>query len=262
MRPPVLIVDDDPAIRALLADALADAGYAICTAANGHEALALARQAPPQLVLLDLNMPLLDGWACCPRLQAIAPDAAVIVMSAEQSAAEEATRLGAAASVAKPFDLGALLALVEVLQPPMDAREGGRSLPVVAVIDTTDAATALLCQAVAAAGCATVTARTVAFAADPGALAPFLAQSGVQAVVWSVAAPYAENWQRWQRLQAAGEFGGRSVVLITENKVALEGEVGPTPTLEVAGRAADLHALTAAVRGTLVTRLTQPSDHV
>jgi hypothetical protein len=132
----------------------------------------------------------------------------------------------------------------------------------VAVIDTTDAATALLCQAVAAAGCATVTARTAAFAADPAALAPFLAQSGVQAVVWSVAAPYAENWKRWHRLQAAGGFGGRPVVLITENKAALEREVGPTPTLAIEGHAADLAALTAAVRGALVTRRAQSSDHV
>lgn len=57
----VLVVDDEPLIRLLLRDALEDEGYDVRTAVNGVEALSLVEQEPPDLLILDLNMPELDG---------------------------------------------------------------------------------------------------------------------------------------------------------------------------------------------------------
>ena len=60
--PRVLIVEDDPDIRETLGEVLVSAGYETAEAANGLEALANARSAPPDLIVLDLMMPVMDGW--------------------------------------------------------------------------------------------------------------------------------------------------------------------------------------------------------
>src|SRR3982074_3818832 len=59
----ILVVEDDPDIRAALTQILSDDGYAVATAANGQEAIDhLRRTSPPALILLDLMMPVMDGW--------------------------------------------------------------------------------------------------------------------------------------------------------------------------------------------------------
>ena len=59
---PILVVDDDPAIRAVVTDVLEDEGYAVLTATDGQEGLAVLAQTTPELILLDMRMPGLDGW--------------------------------------------------------------------------------------------------------------------------------------------------------------------------------------------------------
>jgi CheY-like chemotaxis protein len=61
-RQRVLVVEDEPDIRDALADALAGEGYAVAVASNGLEALARARSFHPDLIVLDLMMPVMDGW--------------------------------------------------------------------------------------------------------------------------------------------------------------------------------------------------------
>ncbi len=123
MAPSVLVVDDDPAIRLLLALLLEEAGYRVLLARDGAEALAQVAAQRPALMLLDLNLPRLSGWAVQRTLQAAAEPLPVVVMTAGQSAATEAARLGAAGHLAKPFDLDTVLALVQrlIADPPAAA---------------------------------------------------------------------------------------------------------------------------------------------
>ncbi len=110
----VLVVDDDQPIRDFLAMALSAEGYEAVVAPNGAVALDLVRETPPHLILLDLMMPVMDGWAfleAC-RVEAPCRDVPVVVMSAAYKA-PEIQELRAEAFLAKPFDLGDVLGVVE-----------------------------------------------------------------------------------------------------------------------------------------------------
>ena len=114
----VLVVDDEPEIRAVLADALASEDYEVETAGDGAEALRTVAERPPQLVLLDLMMPRIDGWGFLERLDRelghLRPH--VVVLSAAHSLPRDAARLeaqGVNAWLAKPFDLEVLLTLAD-----------------------------------------------------------------------------------------------------------------------------------------------------
>jgi two-component system response regulator MprA len=111
----VLVVDDDPSIQGFLAEALADEGYGVRTAGNGREALSVLDEWLPDLILLDLMMPEMDGWvfrAAQRSLPAVA-DVPVIVLSATRDLAAKTEGLDAAEVFAKPFDLDQLLGTIE-----------------------------------------------------------------------------------------------------------------------------------------------------
>ena len=107
----VLIVDDDPGIRCLLSELLSDEGYAVETATNGCEALSLLRRVRPCLILLDIMMPVLDGWGFC-REQQRRPDVAdipVALMSAGDTLVRPQPPCRPVALFPKPFDLDQLV---------------------------------------------------------------------------------------------------------------------------------------------------------
>ena len=113
----VLVVDDDRAIREALAEALDLEGYEVLTAPDGAQALEKVQHQRPHVVLLDLMMPIMDGWAflrACREDQRCA-ETPVVVMSAYSGLAEEVSKLGASACIAKPFELDVLLGSVERL---------------------------------------------------------------------------------------------------------------------------------------------------
>jgi len=112
---PILVVDDDPAIRSTVADILEFEGYTVAQATNGAEGLARLDQVHPRLVLLDMRMPVLDGWDFARILKERGIDLPILVMTAAQDARRWAAEIGAAGYVAKPFDLPALLDAVEKL---------------------------------------------------------------------------------------------------------------------------------------------------
>ena len=110
----VLVVEDDTAIREFVAEALADEGHRVRLAGHGAAALEAVRSAPPDLILLDMRMPVLDGWEFARRYRAApGPHAPIVCMTAAADAAARAAAIGADATLAKPFDLVALLSVVE-----------------------------------------------------------------------------------------------------------------------------------------------------
>ncbi len=109
------MVDDDPAIRDVVAETLDLEGFEVETASNGFEALAKMRENVPDAVVLDLMMPVLDGWGFVERCRSEPSlgDVPIVVMSAGHRVATVAGQIGAAGYVSKPFDLDALIEAVE-----------------------------------------------------------------------------------------------------------------------------------------------------
>lgn len=109
----ILVIDDDDTIRELIVMALSDEGYDTAVACHGAEALAQLSRASADLILLDMRMPVMDGWEFARAyLETPGPHAPVLVLTAGRSAAEAATAIGAAGHLAKPFELADLLGAV------------------------------------------------------------------------------------------------------------------------------------------------------
>jgi len=113
----VLVVDDEPTIRELVAEALRDAGFETETAANGVEALTRMQRWLPDVVVLDLMMPRLDGTGFTElmRLNPRIADVPVLLVTAAYGAEQAAQQIGAHAWLAKPFELDALVDAVSGL---------------------------------------------------------------------------------------------------------------------------------------------------
>jgi CheY-like chemotaxis protein len=115
----VLVVDDSAPIRDLVRLVLEGEGYAVQEAADGAAALGRVRAAPPGVILLDLEMPGLDGPGFLTSYRAgPGPHAPVVVMTATPEPARWATALGAAGWVGKPFGVAQLCAVVARLAGP------------------------------------------------------------------------------------------------------------------------------------------------
>ncbi|WP_370106991.1 response regulator transcription factor [Streptacidiphilus sp. BW17] len=113
----ILVVDDDPEVRAAVADGLAVEGYDVLLAVDGHDALAKIAADEPAAIVLDLMMPVLDGLAVCRRLRAIGDRTPVLVLTARDSVSDRVDGLDAGADdyLVKPFALDELTARVRAL---------------------------------------------------------------------------------------------------------------------------------------------------
>jgi two-component system response regulator MprA len=112
----ILVVDDDPEIRRVLQRGLAYEGYTVELAVDGQAALVLARQTPPDLVILDLRLPDLDGVEVCRRLRA-GGDVPILMLTARDGVSDKVAGLDAGADdyLVKPFVMDELLARVRAL---------------------------------------------------------------------------------------------------------------------------------------------------
>jgi DNA-binding response OmpR family regulator len=110
----VLVVDDDPAIRGLVADALREEGYTVDLAAHGREALEAMRARRPSTIVLDLMMPVMDGFSFIETCQneRLCDNVPIVVISAVHEALERIQMEPIHACVAKPFDLNELIRTV------------------------------------------------------------------------------------------------------------------------------------------------------
>lgn len=113
----ILVVDDDVKITAFLRRSLALEGYAVTVANSGREAVHLVAEAPPDLMVLDVMMPDLDGWEVCRRVRAAGEAFPVLMLTARDAVADRVKGLdtGADDYLVKPFALEELLARVRAL---------------------------------------------------------------------------------------------------------------------------------------------------
>jgi two-component system, chemotaxis family, chemotaxis protein CheY len=110
-RAPILVVDDDPAIRVFVKLALEDAGYDVVVAIDGLDALEATRRHEPRLILLDMRMPRMNGWEFADAYRRErSPHAPILIMTAGRDAT--LSEVGAAGWLGKPFDLDQLISSV------------------------------------------------------------------------------------------------------------------------------------------------------
>jgi DNA-binding response OmpR family regulator len=112
--PRIAVIDDEPRIRELLELALGHGGYAVRSAADGAAGLALAREWSPDLIVLDVMMPKIDGMALLPMLRRVT-DAPIVMLSAKGEVYDKVEGLAAGADdyLSKPFEISELLAHVD-----------------------------------------------------------------------------------------------------------------------------------------------------
>ncbi len=111
----VLVVDDEPEIRHILASYLGVEGYQVTTAADGAEALACIERDSPSLVVLDMRMPVMDGWDFAREVHNRGLDVPIMVMTAAGDAQRCAEEIRASSYVSKPVNLRQLIEKVDRL---------------------------------------------------------------------------------------------------------------------------------------------------
>lgn len=138
-EPTILIVDDEPDLRLMLRLALQrDGRFAVCGEANdGAAAVELAEDLHPDVILLDLMMPVLDGWAALPQLQRVAPRSMVVVLSAlnAEGTADEVFAQGAFAYLEKQVSPEQIPVRIEALLQSFRDGLAGHTVVAPSVID-------------------------------------------------------------------------------------------------------------------------------
>src|SRR5215212_1455406 len=121
----LLVVDDDFEFRHAIADALHDRGWQVRGAATGADALSVLRSWRPDVILLDLTLPVMDGWSFRAEAdrQGALEGIPIVVTSGLANAQREAEKLQAAAALSKPFDLDELVGIVQGLLETRDTSE-------------------------------------------------------------------------------------------------------------------------------------------
>jgi urea transport system substrate-binding protein len=116
-RGPVLVVEDDPSILSSVADILEFEGYTVETATAGAQGLSVLERVTPTLILLDMRMPVLNGWDFARIMRERGISVPILVMTAAQDARRWAQEIGADGYIAKPFHILDLIASVKRFYP-------------------------------------------------------------------------------------------------------------------------------------------------
>jgi len=108
-KPFVLVVDDEPDLRELVALTLSDAGFDVAVARDGREALQRIAERKPDIVLLDMMMPVMNGQELCAQLRKNGDSLRLVVMTAADHVSQCAREVGAVGWLAKPFEIDDLV---------------------------------------------------------------------------------------------------------------------------------------------------------
>lgn len=108
----ILVLEDEDAIRRLTIDLLTDEGYDVRAARDGREGLEILQDWSPDLIVLDLMMPVMDGQTFHAALTGEQMEIPVIVLSASRTAKSVGEAIGATATILKPFDLNDFVAAI------------------------------------------------------------------------------------------------------------------------------------------------------
>jgi len=110
---PILVVDDDEGIREIIDTVLSDEGYEVVTVPHGAAALEFVGRRSPAIILLDMRMPIMDGWQFARAYrERPGPHAPIVVVTAAREAEESAAQIRADGVLPKPFRLAELLQVV------------------------------------------------------------------------------------------------------------------------------------------------------
>ena len=109
---PVLVVDDEPEFVALLSDVLEQQGYAVVSATDGIQGLGALILERPEVILLDLDMPVIDGVGFAKKAETYGVSAPIILMTGHSEVPQWARLVGATAYLRKPFEVTELLQIV------------------------------------------------------------------------------------------------------------------------------------------------------
>ena len=117
-RAHVLAIDDDPDMRDVVSQALEAFDFDVSTASNGEEGLAVLERGLPDLILLDMRMPVMDGWTFAAELRRrYTGSAPIVVCTAAEDARRRAREVDAVGCLSKPFELDEMLRVVESVLP-------------------------------------------------------------------------------------------------------------------------------------------------
>jgi DNA-binding response OmpR family regulator len=118
----VLVVEDDPDLLALVEIILSDAGYEVAVASDGAQALSRVKERLPGVILLDMRMPVMNGWEFAREYRARHGRATpIVVVTAAEDARARAQEIGADAWLEKPFDLDEVVRMVARFVGPASA---------------------------------------------------------------------------------------------------------------------------------------------
>lgn len=117
MKKKILIVEDDPGIRVILQDALSEKGYDVESASDGERGLEMALEIKPDLLILDVMLPLMDGFEICKRVRQEGVTSPILMLTVKDEEVDKVLglELGADDYVTKPFSLKELSARIKAL---------------------------------------------------------------------------------------------------------------------------------------------------
>ncbi len=130
----VLVVDDDPPLRRMLERTLSAEGYEVSVAADGGAALVAVERSAPDVIVLDVRMPVLDGLAVCRRLRSKGLPTPILMLTARDAVPDRVAGLEAGADdyLVKPFAVQELIARLHAL-----VRRGSEAMPLLSYADLT-----------------------------------------------------------------------------------------------------------------------------